>query len=197
MLNYPTLAKKPKITIYKDAQKYEMIDLLSKVYTGDLELYGNNFVVTKEYIARPDLISYVVYGTDQFGDLICKVNGISNPFELNENMIIFVPLYEFLDNLVAKLGKPSELVNPKSKLNSNGTNDNIFKEFSTSMLSNIKLKEELKKEELKGNKNTPSSTIGKSLNKNKKLKNERRSPGEQTIEDTNYVVDKSLGIVIY
>jgi hypothetical protein len=195
MLDYPTLAKKPKVTIYKDGEKYEMIDLLSKIYNGDTNIYGNTFTITKEYIARPDLVSYAVYGSDRFGDLICKVNGISNPFELNEGMIIFAPLREFLDKITCRLGASNELVSPNSKINSNGTNDNIFSDFSTSMLDNSKLKEEIKKDPKKNK--TISSTIGKEFKTSKKLKNERRSPGEQTIEDVNYVIDKSLGLVYY
>ena len=191
MLDYPILAKKPKITIYKNGEKYDMLDLLSKIYNGDVNIYGNTFRVTKEYIARPDLISYVIYGTDRFGDLICKVNGISNPFELNEGMLIFAPLREFLDKIVCKVGAKDELVSPKSKINSNGTNDNIFSDFSTSMLDNNRLKESIKDENI-----TPS-TIGKEFKNVKKLKSERRSPGEQTVEDVNYVIDKSLGLVYY
>jgi hypothetical protein len=193
MLNYPTLSHKQNITIYKDGEKYDMIDLLSKTYNGDAKLYGNYFVVTKEYIARPDLISFASYGSDAYADLICKVNGISNPFELNEDMIIFVPLPQYFAQLVIA-GNKNELVS-KSKVNSNGTNDNIFAEFNTSMLDNTKLKEELKND-LK-NKNLQPSTIGKEIKNNKKLKTERRSPGEQTVDDVNYVIDRSLGVVIY
>ena len=32
-----------------------------------------------------------VYGTDQYADIICKINGISNPFELNAGMILLIP----------------------------------------------------------------------------------------------------------
>ena len=31
----------------------------------------------------------------------------------------------------------------------------------------------------------------------RKYKNERRSPADQTITDRNYIIDRSLGIVIY
>lgn len=191
MLEYPILYKKPTVTLYKDGEKYEMIDLLSKVYNGDADIYGNTFRVTKEYIARPDLISFAIYGTDKYGDMICKVNGISNPFELNENMLIFAPLEEFLSQIVYKLGEKNELVSP-SKINSNGANDNIFKDFSTSMLANDKLRETIKDEQI-----TKSSTIGKEFKNEKKLKSERRSPAEQTVEDFNYIIDKSLGLVYY
>lgn len=47
--------------------------------------------VTEKYIARPDLISYDVYGDMIYSDLICKLNGISNPFELNEGMLLILP----------------------------------------------------------------------------------------------------------
>ncbi len=108
-------------------------------------------------------------------------------------MIIFVPLPQYFAQLVIA-GNKNELVS-KSKVNSNGTNDNIFAEFNTSMLDNTKLKEELKND-LK-NKNLQPSTIGKEIKNNKKLKTERRSPGEQTVDDVNYVIDRSLGVVIY
>lgn len=193
MLNYPTLSHKKNITIYKDGEKFEMIDLLSKTYNGDANLFGNYFEVTKEYIARPDLISLAAYGSDAYADLICKVNEISNPFELNEGMVIFVPLQQYFAQLVTN-SKPNELVS-KSKVNSNGTNDNIFGDFNTSMLDNKKLKEELNSDLKK--QNLQPSTIGKEIKNNKKLKTERRSPGEQTVDDVNYVIDRSLGIVIY
>ena len=53
-------------------------------------------VVTKNYIARPDLISYEVYGDTMYADIICKLNGISNPFELNEGMALIMPTMEYI-----------------------------------------------------------------------------------------------------
>ena len=47
--------------------------------------------VTEKYIARPDLLSNDIYGDTLYGDLICKLNGISNPFELNKGMILVIP----------------------------------------------------------------------------------------------------------
>jgi len=55
------------------------------------------FKVDKAHIARPDLISKVYYGSDSYGDLICKLNGISNPFEINEGDIIILPTSGMLD----------------------------------------------------------------------------------------------------
>lgn len=49
------------------------------------------FEVTEDYIARPDLISYDAYGDSMYADVLCKLNGISNPFELNEGMTLIIP----------------------------------------------------------------------------------------------------------
>lgn len=196
MLGYPILGKKPTTVIYRDGERYEMLDLLSKTYKGVKEQHGKYIAVSKEYIARPDLISLAVYGKDDFADIICKVNNLSNPFELNEGMILFLPLQESLNDYVVTTGTKTEVVNPKSKINSNGNNDNVFKEFSTSLLSNNRLKQMIN-EDIEKHRDNNVSTIGKAVTSVKKMKTEKRSPSEQTIEDENYIIDKSLGIVIY
>lgn len=56
----------------------------------------NLFIVPKEYIARPDLIALDAYDDVNFADIICKINGISNPFELNEGMEIIIPTIDSL-----------------------------------------------------------------------------------------------------
>jgi len=55
------------------------------------------FQVDKAHVARPDLIADIFYGDAQYGDLICKINNIPNPFELNEGMFIIVPTVASLD----------------------------------------------------------------------------------------------------
>lgn len=47
--------------------------------------------VTDKYIARPDLLSFDIYGDVLFSDLLCKLNGISNPFELNKGTLMIIP----------------------------------------------------------------------------------------------------------
>ena len=37
------------------------------------------------------MLSKHFYGTVDNADIICKLNGISNPFELNENMYLIIP----------------------------------------------------------------------------------------------------------
>ncbi len=58
--------------------------------------------ITKDYVARPDLISYKAYNTDMYADVICKLNGISNPFELNEGDVIVIPTYDYLDEFIVR-----------------------------------------------------------------------------------------------
>lgn len=98
MLNYRTLDYKP--TQYrKDAngKETQCVDLLTKTWTEDAAYEGAvKMIVNEYYVARPDLISLAVYGTDEYGDLICKWNGLSNPFELNEDMVIELPSSEVI-----------------------------------------------------------------------------------------------------
>lgn len=58
--------------------------------------------VTEKYIARPDILSKDIYGDELFSDLLCKLNGISNPFELNVGTIMVIPspecIMDFMKN---------------------------------------------------------------------------------------------------
>ena len=58
--------------------------------------------VNKSHIGRPDLISQIAYDDDRFGDLICKINNIPNPFELNEGDILIIPEIDSLSQFVVE-----------------------------------------------------------------------------------------------
>lgn len=89
MIDYSVLNLKTEITSeYLGEAIYNMLDY---TFTIPNDYSYNIFDVTKDYIARPDLISYDAYGDAMYADVICKLNGISNPFELNEGMKIIVP----------------------------------------------------------------------------------------------------------
>ena len=95
-LDYLVLNQKTKIhSDYLGEDVYNMLD-----YTFEIPYnYSYNiFIVTREYIARPDLISLDAYGDTMYTDIICKLNGISNPFELNEGMKIIVPTPDSIYN---------------------------------------------------------------------------------------------------
>lgn len=88
-----------KIINYKHTLKRnnkEYVDLLSKTYNGDLNTGGSFCKVNEWYVARPDLIALAYYGDDKYADLLCKINGISNPFELNKGMYLFIPNIEYM-----------------------------------------------------------------------------------------------------
>ena len=76
-----------------DGKKVSYKDLLCHTLNDEEAVFeGIEFIrVIDDYVARPDLISLAVYGTDQYADILCKINGISNPFELNEGMILLIP----------------------------------------------------------------------------------------------------------
>jgi len=153
-LNYKIIGNKPLLTT-ETGEQY--IDLLGDVFTSAMSLEGEIFTVSKYYVARPDLVSFVCYGDDKYADIICKLNGISNPFELNEGDILYIPEENYLYNCMENNVPPSQLV----------SNKEIYNEISSRVLSS------------------------------QKMKNEKRSPNEQVIGDTNLVIDKTTGIVLF
>ena len=94
-LDYKILNKKPIIT--RNGVKFQ--DLAVQTIDPSVEISGSFLVVNKYYVARPDLIALALYGDDRYADILCKVNGISNPFELNENDVIILPHVETLMDL--------------------------------------------------------------------------------------------------
>lgn len=75
----------------------DMIDLFSETFDPPLDYMYRSIVVDKEHAARPDLVSKILYGTTNYGDLICKLNGIANPFELNAGDVLVVPAFSEID----------------------------------------------------------------------------------------------------
>lgn len=159
MLDYNILKAKPYIEIPSNIEGGKTVrikDLASNVITRESHMLQDcNIVkVTKDYIARPDLVSLAIYGTDQYADIICKYNGLSNPFELNEDMILIIPDLMSVQNTVVN-GNPSVV---------NETGANI---------------------------------ASKNKKNNQKQRNIRRNPSEQTVGESNYIIDKTNKLVYY
>ena len=74
----------------------DIIDLGAQTFTFPSQFTYRLLQVGETYIARPDRLSLDLYGTPAYGDLLCKINGISNPFELNVNDILVIPDVSFL-----------------------------------------------------------------------------------------------------
>lgn len=100
MLENILLANKPIIKS-KFLNNQEIYNLSTQTFQLPNENFNYRIIeVTEDYIARPDLISQMVYGVDKYGDILCKINGISNPFELNVGDRLVVPEINDLNKFV-------------------------------------------------------------------------------------------------
>ena len=83
------LKNKPKI--FSSTVGEDIIHLGAQTFRMPTWAAYTIYTVSKSHIARPDLISRIMYGTEMYGDFLCKVNGISNPFEINEGDVLIIP----------------------------------------------------------------------------------------------------------
>ena len=102
-------------------------------------------------------IRIAVYGDDCYADIICKINDISNPFELNEDDVLILPSIDVITSLIDNNPQASEFVTLKN--------------------------------------NTVAST--NLINDKRKKINDKRSANDMTLGNSNYVIDRSLGLVFY
>lgn len=80
-----------KKEIYSDWLKDTVYNLCDSTFRIPDEYQYEIIQVSEKYIARPDILSMDIYGDTLYADLICKLNGISNPFELNKDMLMIIP----------------------------------------------------------------------------------------------------------
>lgn len=78
----------------------EMVDLTSTTYTLPEDFEATIVTIGPDEVARPDLLSKILYSDEMYADILCKINGISNPYELNEGMKIVCPSMEDLNRFV-------------------------------------------------------------------------------------------------
>lgn len=122
-----------KSKIHSDFLDEDIWNLMDKTYQVPGDVTYNEFEIRNEkYIARPDIISMDMYGDPIFADIICKINGISNPFEINVGMIIQLPspsdIFTFAqqapeDELEGKVNE--ELPVPKTKSQKRQANEAV------------------------------------------------------------------------
>lgn len=123
---------KNKPTIYSKTAGENIIHLGARTFSMPQWAAYTIYVVSKSHIARPDLISRIVYGTEMYGDFLCKVNGISNPFEINEGDIIVVPnlnnIGEFIveDTYNDSLNEDDDKPKPKAKKEKRKANEAVI-----------------------------------------------------------------------
>lgn len=98
MLDYSVLNLKREI--HSDYLGENIWNMLDYSFTIPKDFSYNVFKVSQEYIARPDLVSLDAYGDTMYTDIICKLNGLSNPFELNEGMKLIVPTPDYITQFI-------------------------------------------------------------------------------------------------
>ena len=96
------LTFKDKSIIKSEYLNENIYNLLDKTFEIPKSFKFDVIKVEQQYVARPDLLSYDIFGTDFYTDIICKVNGISNPFELNEGDLIVIPSSSYIDEFFVK-----------------------------------------------------------------------------------------------
>lgn len=137
ILNNSLLKDKP--VIHSDVVGEDIIHMGARTFMYPITMSYSIFRVSPMHVGRPDLISQLMYGSDEYGDLICKINGISNPFELNEGELILLPAFEDLEHFFTmdviddaltseKSGSPAPKTrNEKRRANEAITGDTRFK----------------------------------------------------------------------
>ena len=93
-----------KKELYSDWLSDKVINLSDQTFRIPESFTYEILEVTEKYVARPDILSYDIYGDALYSDLLCKLNGISNPFELNQGMILVIPSP---DNIMDFMYNPS------------------------------------------------------------------------------------------
>lgn len=88
---------------YHIQNKKDATNLLETTFVWPGENFSANIIqVTSEFVGRPDLLSKEVYGSEEYASIICKVNGISNPIEINDGMLIALPAPDILDKFIVQ-----------------------------------------------------------------------------------------------
>lgn len=100
MLFHTVINNKP--TIYSDWLNEDVKNLCDSTFKIPDTYQYEILEVTERYIARPDILSKDIYGDTIYTDLLCKLNGISNPFELNEGMLLIIPSPDEISNFMKK-----------------------------------------------------------------------------------------------
>jgi hypothetical protein len=89
MLSYTVLNNKQ--IIHSDWLNDDVLNLNDQTFRIPQSYQYEIIELTERYVARPDILSLDVYGDSMYSDLLCKLNGISNPFEMNKGMLVIIP----------------------------------------------------------------------------------------------------------
>ena len=96
MLQNPLLTYKSELK--SNVLGQQVYNLLDQTFQIPNDFQYNVIEVTEGFIGRMDLISKQVYGDTKYQDVLCKLNGISNPFELNVGTVVVLPDISYIDD---------------------------------------------------------------------------------------------------
>lgn len=85
-----TIDKKKTII---DKKGNEIVDLTTSIFSPGargLDAY-QTVKLNSHYQMRPDKVAFAEYGTDEYTEYILKYSGVSNPFSLDKDDILFIP----------------------------------------------------------------------------------------------------------
>lgn len=174
MLNNSILEYKRNMTSkYLDE---EIINLLSSNFVIPDVFTYQVVRVPKSMIARPDLLSKSLYDNASYGDLLCKLNGISNAFELNEDMVIVAPTENYI----------------KMFFRDDTTDDTIGIDASRYAHASGR---DLDLTSMKIHTNDVETSSEVVMNTGDK--HTKRRPNQATSQDVRYRVDKNRRVVVY
>lgn len=123
---------KNKPTIFSSTAGEDIIHLGAQTFRMPAWAAYTVYKVSKSHVARPDLISRIMYGTEIYGDFLCKVNGISNPFEINEDDVLIIPnlnnMGDFMmeDTYNDSLEETNDKPKPKAKKEKRKANEAVI-----------------------------------------------------------------------
>lgn len=80
-----------KNEFYSEYLGENIINLLDRSFDIPSNYSAHLYKVEEEYEGRPDLLSFDIFGDERYADIICKLNGISNPYELAAGQYLLIP----------------------------------------------------------------------------------------------------------
>ena len=98
MIYSQTLGRKE--IIYSEYLETEIVDLLGNTFNIPESYQCDVVPVEDGFECRPDLISDDIYGDEMYADILTKLNGPSNPFELSNTQHIILPSVDSVTNFI-------------------------------------------------------------------------------------------------
>lgn len=137
MLNFGTLFRKR----IKSLGDVDMLDLTESTLNTRLQVSVDNVVVvSKPFAGKPTAISYSVYGSENYADMLFAFNGYSNMFRVNEGDILVIPT---LESMLSCLNTPEDInavdVKAGTRMEGNYTSTEFKKKIITRDINRLKV----------------------------------------------------------